>query len=104
MSNLLNAYNALSPTSPRTDVSDVLNNIINGANLSCSRRYLSSFFPAPHFTFDRESRVELIKAILRDLQSCGPQGNLTLKGIVAFSLTQLYQLTFCRSFTGTFGD
>ncbi|KAF8165135.1 guanine nucleotide exchange factor [Crassisporium funariophilum] len=63
MTDILNAYTALSASSSRSDVCDVLNSVINAAP----------------FTFDRSSRVELIKVILQDLKSCGTKGKLTSK-------------------------
>ncbi|KAF9535078.1 guanine nucleotide exchange factor [Crepidotus variabilis] len=63
MNDILKSYNALSSSSSRSDVSNVLNSIIN----------------ASPFTFDRESRTELIKNILQDLKSQSTKSKLTSK-------------------------
>lgn len=63
MSDILKAYNALSTASSRSDVTAVFNSIIN----------------ATPFTFDKDSRVELIKAIIQDLKTCGSKGRLNSK-------------------------
>ncbi|KAG6819508.1 hypothetical protein H0H93_011165 [Arthromyces matolae] len=51
MANILRAYTALSTSSTKSEVSTVLQSIIN----------------APPFTIDASSRIELIKSLLRDL-------------------------------------
>ncbi|KAF8974381.1 guanine nucleotide exchange factor [Flammula alnicola] len=65
MSDILKAYTAISPSSSRTDVADVLKSIINST--------------APPFAFDKTSRIELIKAIIHDLKNYGSKGKLTSK-------------------------
>ncbi|TFK43334.1 guanine nucleotide exchange factor [Crucibulum laeve] len=63
MADILKTYTALSASSPRSDVSDVLNSVIN----------------AIPFTFDRTQRVDLIKLLLQDLKNCGPKSRLSIK-------------------------
>lgn len=72
MPDLLATYSALSSSSPRADVSKVLNAIISG--LSSSIAYLlphrSDFCPA--LVIDNACREALVSALLSDLASCKP--------------------------------
>ncbi|KDR83523.1 hypothetical protein GALMADRAFT_85759 [Galerina marginata CBS 339.88] len=63
MTDILKAYAAITPSSSRNDVSAIFNTVIN----------------APAFTFDKSSRVELIKAIIADLKAYGSKAKLTPK-------------------------
>ncbi|THU99140.1 hypothetical protein K435DRAFT_659617 [Dendrothele bispora CBS 962.96] len=63
MADILKAYQSLSPSSPRSQVSSVLQSVIS----------------AIPFTFDQRTRAELIALLLRDLQSAGPKSKLTTK-------------------------
>ena len=79
MADILQAYTALSTSSPRGDVAKVLNSVINGSSTfydSISDKLKQPTAPS----FDTSFRTELIKNILDDLKSCGTQGRLTLKG------------------------
>ncbi|KAH9007276.1 guanine nucleotide exchange factor synembryn-domain-containing protein [Lactarius hatsudake] len=62
MADLLASYNALSPSSPRTDITKVLNAIMSGALLNR---------PCFHPTVD-DSREALVVALLSDIASCKP--------------------------------
>ncbi|KAF8830322.1 hypothetical protein HHX47_DHR2000433 [Lentinula edodes] len=63
MADVLQTYTELSSSTPRSQVSSVLQSIIN----------------APPFTFDQSSRAELIRLLLKDLKSLGPKSRLTTK-------------------------
>ncbi|KAF8914117.1 guanine nucleotide exchange factor [Gymnopilus junonius] len=65
MTDIFNAYAAITPSSPRNEVSTVFNIIIN----------------ALPFSFDKTSRIELIKAILTDLKGYGPKSKLNSKDV-----------------------
>ncbi|KAH9482875.1 Synembryn [Psilocybe cubensis] len=63
MADIIRTYAALSPSSSRTDVAAVFNSIID----------------AKPFTFDKSSRVELIKSIITDVKACGSKAKLSSK-------------------------
>jgi hypothetical protein len=76
MADLLASYRGLSASSPRTDVSKVLNAII-----SCA--WPIGNHPSPALTFpdlcaalsiDNTNRAALVTAILSDIKSCEPGG------------------------------
>lgn len=59
---------------------------------------------APIFTFDAESRTELLKLILQDLLKPGSDTRLTSKGIMdSQTIDHGYHLTINRCCTRTFG-
>lgn len=75
MADLLASYNGLSASSPRTDVSKVLNAIV-----SCAWPIHN---PSPSLTFpdfcaalsiDNTNRAALVTAILSDIKACEPGG------------------------------
>ena len=82
MNNILPTYRCLSPSSSRSDVSDVLTSIINGiiSIIFCPLDSEATHL-APPLTFDKVSRTELIKLIIHDLQNHGSKNRLTTKGI-----------------------
>ncbi|KAJ3774703.1 guanine nucleotide exchange factor [Lentinula raphanica] len=63
MTDVLQAYTDLSPSTPRSQVSTVLQSIID----------------APSFTFNSSSRAELVMLLLNDLKASGPKSKLTHK-------------------------
>lgn len=85
MSEILKAYNALSSAPSRSGINAVFNSIINGVlymhlHLVWGDSLQFYHLTATPFTFDENSRVELIKAIIQDLKSCGSKGKLNSKG------------------------
>jgi hypothetical protein len=74
MADLLASYHELSASSPRPDVSKVLNAIITGlwlirCPLLAHRSDLSAAL-----SIDNANRAALVTAILSDITSCGPGG------------------------------
>ncbi|KAJ4490042.1 guanine nucleotide exchange factor [Lentinula aciculospora] len=63
MADVLRAYTELTSSTPRSQVSTVLQSIIH----------------TPPFSFNQSSRAELIRLLLKDLKSLGPNSRLTNK-------------------------
>ncbi|PPQ77287.1 hypothetical protein CVT25_010869 [Psilocybe cyanescens] len=75
MADIVKTYAALSASSSRSDVAAVLNSIID----DIFGTGLISYLSAKPFTFDKSSRVELIKSIIADVKGCGSKAKLTSK-------------------------
>lgn len=105
MADILKAYTALSASSPRSDITKVLNGIIHGLSIFYDR--ISDMLKqstAPPFSLEPSSRRELIKDILDDLKSCGTKGRLISKSKISLHSEHLsYVLTCCRCWVGFVG-
>ncbi len=106
MAHLLTSYNALSPSSPRSDVTKVLNAIIGGPLLSRPCPWFvadqSDIYLAP--ILDDSTREELVTALVSDIESCKPgstDGRLYYAGTSPYTriYTSLQQSTVSQMST-----
>ena len=71
MSELFASYTALSASSPRSDVDNVLQRIINGTALIASPSDPGAhlYWPAPPTAVDTQSRQRLVEALIADVKA-----------------------------------
>lgn len=75
MADLLASYHGLSASSPRPDVSKVLNAVITGLWLiCCPHSRTAALTHSAALSVDNENRAALVTAILSDIRSCEPGG------------------------------
>jgi hypothetical protein len=74
MADLLASYQALSPSSPRTDVSKVLNAIISCAPIDSPSSALTFADLCAALSIDNTNRATLVTAVLSDIKSREPGG------------------------------